>query len=111
MSSTEPVDDTTRRLNALAEGGVFSGFVKEDFVRMCAPYSSRPCLMTGVPPAVGQRLEISITPAQVQNWFRISGSVTSVDHTPVPGVPCPALSCGCGEVAHTEQFGAATSPK
>lgn len=95
-------DDTARRVAALtAEGGTFDGyegFVKDDFARRCQPVQQRPFLMTGVPPAVGQRLEIQMTRQSDGMWFRMSGLVTLVDDAPSPpeGVVSPQFPCGCG---------------
>ena len=53
-----PVDDTARRLGALASNGVHHGFVKDDFARMCV---GGDYLWTGSPPRVGQRLAIQVS--------------------------------------------------
>ena len=114
----KPVDDTARRLGALASDGVHNGFVKDDFARMCAPVQGKPFLSTGSRPKVGQRLEIqmSVEAADVSEetqgqmtWFRLSGLATFVEGRGVTrglGVPCPDLPCGCGDLKHEAEFGA-----
>lgn len=53
-----------------------SGFIKDDFARLCEPVQKVNFLYTGKKPVVGQRTETQFTYHNL--WFRMSGVVTYI---------------------------------